>query len=77
MAKVKISATVDPDRLERAKELTGVRSVSEVLERGLAALIEHELERAHAEGYARVPQGGETVSTTDAGVWAELPWDEE
>ncbi len=59
MAKVKISATVDPARLDRAKELTGVSSVSELLERGLAALIEDELERIHAEGYARWPQSGE------------------
>ena len=77
MAKVKISATLDPARLERAKELTGVNSVSEVLERGLAALIEDELERIHAEGYARAPQAGETVRAVDAGVWADLPWDEE
>jgi hypothetical protein len=77
MAKVKISATVDPARLERAKELTGVNSVSEVLERGLAALIEDELERIHADGYARMPQAGETVRAVDAGVWADLPWDEE
>ncbi len=77
MAKVKISATVDPARLERAKELSGVSSVSEVLERGLAALIEDELERIHAEGYARQPQAGETVSAVDAGIWADLPWDEE
>ncbi len=76
MAKVKISATVDPARLERAKELTGVSSVSEVLERGLVALIEDELERIHAEGYARHPQAGETVETVDAGIWADLDWDE-
>ena len=77
MAKVKISATVDPARLEQAKELTGVSSVSEVLERGLAALIEDELERIHAEGYARAPQSDETVRAVDAGVWDDLPWDEE
>lgn len=77
MAKVKISATVDPARLERAKELSGVSSVSEVLERGLAALIEDELERIHAEGYARQPQAGETVNSVHAGIWADLPWDEE
>jgi hypothetical protein len=77
MAKVKISATVDPARLERAKELTGVRSVSEVLDRGLAALIEDELERIHADGYSRVPQAGETVRAVDPGMWADLPWDEE
>jgi hypothetical protein len=77
MAKVKISATVDPAHLERAKELTGVTSVSEVLERGLVALIEDELERIHAEGYARVPQAGETVRAVDAAVWDDLPWDDE
>lgn len=77
MAKVKISATVDPAHLERAKELTGVSSVSEVLERGLVALIEDELERIHIEGYARLPQAGETVKAVDAGIWADLPWDEE
>jgi hypothetical protein len=77
MAKVKISATVDPARLERAKELTGVSSVSEVLERGLVALIEDELERIHADGYARAPQAGETVRAVDSEVWADLPWDQE
>lgn len=77
MAKVKISATVDPDRLERAKQLTGVRSVSEVLDRGLTALIEDELERIHADGYSRVAQGDETVRAVDPDMWADLPWDEE
>ena len=77
MAKVKISATVDPARLERAKELTGVTSVSEVLERALSALIEDELERIHSDGYSQLPQGGETVRTVDPDVWADLPWDEE
>ncbi len=77
MAKVKISATVDPARLERAKELTGVTSVSEVLDRGLVALIEDELERIHAEGYQRLPQSAETVRAVDSRVWADLPWDEE
>lgn len=74
---MKISATVDPARLERAKELTGVTSVSEALERGLVALIEDQLERAHAEGYDSAPQAGETVSTVDARIWADLPWDDE
>lgn len=77
MSKVKISATVDPDRLQRAKELTGCESTSEVLDRGLTALIEDTLEQVHADGYARVPQGDETVSTVDARVWLDLPWDDE
>lgn len=77
MANVKISATVDPARLEQATELTGVSSVSEVLERGLVALIEDELERIHVDGSARLPRAGETVTAVDAGIWADLPWDEE
>lgn len=77
MAKVKVSATVDPARLARAKQLTGCESASEVLDRGLAALIDDELERAHADGYARVPQASETIEVVDAGVWSDLPWDDE
>jgi len=53
-----------------------VRSVSEVLERGLAALIEDELERIHVEGYAQHPQAGETVQSVDTAVWDDVPWDD-
>jgi len=74
MAKVKISATVDPARLERAKQLTGCESTSEVLDRGLSALIEDQLERAHADGYAVFPQGTETIRSVDPRTWADLPW---
>jgi hypothetical protein len=77
MTKAKVSATVDPDRLERAKKLTGCKSTSEVLDRGLRALIEDELERAQADGYARVPQGDDAVREVDSKVWADLPWDGE
>jgi len=77
MGKVKLSATVSPDRLERAKQLTGCDNVSEVIDRGLAALIARELEQIHADGYARAPQGEEAVETVDPAVWSEVPWDEE
>lgn len=46
---MKISATVDPAHLEQAKALTGCSNVSEVIDRGLVALIEDQLERVHAE----------------------------
>lgn len=74
MGKIKVSATVDPERLARAKELTGVESVSRVLDRALEVLIQAQLERAHAEGYVESPQGDDTVSTVDPTVWSELPW---
>lgn len=77
MSKMKVSATVSPERLERAKELTGCQNVSEVIDRGLEALIAREVERIHADGYDRAEQGGDTVDTVDPAVWAEVPWDEE
>jgi hypothetical protein len=77
VTKAKVSATVDPDRLARAKKLTGCESTSEVLDRGLRALIEDQLERAQAEGYAHLPQGDDVVPQVDSNVWADLPWDVE
>lgn len=77
VGKVKVSATVSPERLERAKQLTGCDNVSEVLDQGLEALIAQELERIHAEGYVRVPQGEEMVALVEPAVWSELSWDEE
>ena len=77
MNKAKVSATIDPGRLARAKQLTGSDNVSEILDRALVALIDDELERIHAQGYERVPQGSETVKVVDAQVWSDLPWDEE
>jgi len=56
MTKAKVSATVDPDR-SKWQEAHRLRNTSEVLDRGLRALIEDQLERAQADGYARLPQG--------------------
>jgi len=75
--KTKISATVDHDRLAEAQKLTGCTNVSAVLDQALEALIVAHLERAHAEGYTRWPQGDETVALPDPSVWAALPWDED
>lgn len=77
MGKVKVSATVSPEHLARAKQLTGSQNVSEVLDRGLKALIDDELERIHAEGYAGSAQADEAVDTVDAAVWSKIPWYEE
>jgi hypothetical protein len=77
VSKVKVSATVSPERLERAKQLTRSDNVSEILDQGLEALIARELERIHSDGYAGVPQGGEVVDIVDPAVWSEGPWDEE
>lgn len=75
--KTKVSATVDQDRLAEAQRLTGCTNVSAVLDQALEALIVAHLERAHADGYSRWPQGDDTVALPDPSVWAALPWDED
>jgi hypothetical protein len=75
--KTKVSATIDHDRLAEAQKLTGCANVSAVLDQALEALIVVHLERAHADGYARVPQGDETIALPDPSIWASLPWDED
>ncbi len=77
MTRIKVSATVELAHLERAKALTACNSVSAVLDRGLEALIEDQLERIHAEAYARLPQGGDSLQAVDAVVWVDLPWHDE
>lgn len=51
--RMKISATVTPERLQEAKEVTGTTNISRLLDDALDALIERELERrwlaAHAD----------------------------
>ena len=74
--KTKVSVTVDEDRLAEAQRLTGCTNVSALLDQALEALIVAHLERAHAEGYTRFPQGDETVARPDPAVWAALPWDD-
>ncbi len=75
--KTKVSATIDHDRLAEAQKLTGCSNVSAILDQALEALIVAHLERAHADGYARIPQGDETIALPDPSIWASLPWDED
>jgi post-segregation antitoxin (ccd killing protein) len=72
MTKAKVSATVSPDRLARAREVTGTNSVSELLEEALAALIERELERRWLDAHPDEELPGEVVPDLSA-----LPWDGE
>lgn len=72
MPKVKISATVSPTRLARAREVSGTNSVSELLDDALGALIERELERRWLDAHPDDDLPGEVVPDLSA-----LPWDEE
>ena len=75
--KTKISATVDEHRLAKAQKLTGYTNVSAVLDEALETLIVLRLERAHLEGYDRLPQSDDTIASPDPSVWASLPWEDD
>lgn len=55
----KISATVDRDLLRQAREVTGLASVSELLDHALAASITAEKESRWHAGYKAQPAGEE------------------
>lgn len=65
MTRAKISATVDRQLLERAKELTGVTSISELLDRALAASVTEVLEARWRAGYESVPAGSADGDVND------------
>lgn len=77
MAKQKVSVTLSPERIERARAVTGRANLSELLDDALDAVVERELERqwlaAHdrATAAAAVDLPGEiAVDLTD------VPWNE-
>lgn len=70
MAKRKISATIDPDRLAEAVELSGTDNVSSVLDRALKALIDLERERQWLEARRDTDLPGEVPPDL-----SDLPWE--
>ncbi len=71
MPKTKISATLTPEGLQRAREVTGASSLSELLDMALVALIEQRLEQRWLEANPAVDLPGEVE--VDLG---SIPWDE-
>lgn len=69
--KTKVSATISPERLARAREVTGTESVSELLDDALAALIERELEQRWLQ--ARPDEDLEAEVSPDL---AAAPWED-
>lgn len=72
MPKAKVSATVSPERLARAREVTGTSSISDLLEEALGALIERELEQRWLRAHPDEELPGEVAPDLSS-----LPWDEE
>lgn len=71
MAKTKISATVSPELLERAQELTGASNVSQLLDDALRALIERHLEERWLERYSDEDLPGEIPVDLSHIPWAD------
>lgn len=71
MTKRKISATVDPDRLAEAAELSGSDNVSAVIDRALSALIDAERERKWLEAHEEADLPGEVEPDL-----TDVPWED-
>lgn len=72
MPKMKVSATVSPNRLARAREVTGTDNVSELLDQALGALIERELEQRWLRAHPDQELPSEVLPDLSA-----VPWDED
>ena len=55
MPKSKMSVSLDDRKIDQARALITVASVSELLDVALARLIEDEMEARHVEGYVEAP----------------------
>jgi post-segregation antitoxin (ccd killing protein) len=68
-ARTKISATLTPERLRRAQEVTGTSNVSQLLDDALAALIERELEKRWLEAHPDEELPGEVEVDLTSVPW--------
>ncbi len=71
MAKAKVSATVTPELLEQAQELTGTTNVSQLLDDALRLLIERQLEERWLERFTDDDLLGEIPVD-----WSHIPWED-
>jgi hypothetical protein len=69
--RTKISATLTPERLREAQEVTGTSNVSQLLDDALAALIERELEKRWLNAHPDDELPGEVEVDLTAVPWEE------
>ncbi|MDN5861778.1 MAG: type II toxin-antitoxin system CcdA family antitoxin [Pseudonocardia sp.] len=75
MAKQKVSVTLSPERIERARTVTGRSNLSELLDDALDAVVERELERQWLAVHDRSPAGTDLPGEIVVDL-ADVPWDE-
>lgn len=71
MTKKKLSATVDPERLAEALELTGSTNVSSVIDRTLNALVDRERERRWLAAHPATDLPGEVAPDLSPVAWED------
>lgn len=71
-AKTKISATITPERLARARAVTGTTSLSRLLDDALEALTVRELENRWLESHRDEDLPGEVAVDL-----SDVPWNDE
>ena len=77
MGKLKVSVTLTPERLRRARELTGKMKLSELVDEALDALVERELERRWLEGHGIGPVSRSNDLPGEVAVdLSDVPWEE-
>lgn len=76
MAKQKVSVTLSPERIERARAVTGRANLSELLDDALDAVVERELERQWLAGHDRSAAATADLPGEVAVDLTEVPWDE-
>lgn len=70
-ARIKVSATLTPERLREAQAITGTSNVSQLLDDGLGALIERELEKRWLEANREDDLPGEVPVDLSSVPWEE------
>lgn len=76
MVKRKISASVAAESIERAEAVAGSGNLSELIERGLDALVERELERRWLDAHERQPADVDLPGEVPVDLRA-VPWDDQ
>lgn len=76
MAKQKVSVTLSPERIDRARAVTGRTNLSELLDDALDALVERELENRWLDGHDRSAGFRDDLPGEVVVNLADVPWDD-
>lgn len=75
MTKQKVSVTLSPERVARAREVTGRDNMSALLDDALEALVERELERRWLAGQIAAQPQSDLPDDLPVDL-SEVPWDD-